>query len=402
MTTILNPTPVNPQLLPASYNNLAHSNILPAKKIVRTASSSDTNHAHDIEHQNYPKNYETLVTKTTLSLPPNKIAVSNIITPNICAATFDGNGAFPPSPLHSPAATAAARSNAPRTDKSWPPIRPPSKMQTAVSGKLSMPSMADVSKSCGESIAKLALRRGQQAVTLPRIDFESFVNPEHEVTVCTAVGRQEVTERTARKQRRRLERRKVFTLDGWTIPQKMVRPKRLRWRNNPPKVTDAADTSEKPRGDEARPRSSLISHPPSVPPAGPSTSMPSANVGTSTSAAGTLPRPDVAVPTRAPASVTRDEAMGVAHSDAVVPLYRGVLTPWDEIELALVLDGKAIPDHGATPVQCAAWAKNKIHEMIERREAAEALRTHVSARRGWSSAIGVLLPDWNSPLASQT
>ena len=88
MTTILNPTPVNPQLLPASYNNLALSNILPAKKIVRTASSSDTNHAHDIEHQNYPKNYETLVTKTTLSLPPNKIAVSNIITPNICAATF--------------------------------------------------------------------------------------------------------------------------------------------------------------------------------------------------------------------------------------------------------------------------------------------------------------------------
>ena len=99
MTTILNPTPVNPQLLPASYNNLAHSNILPAKKIVRTASSSDTNHAHDIEHQNYPKNHETLVTKTTLSLPPNKIAVSNIITPNICAATFDGSGAFPPSPF---------------------------------------------------------------------------------------------------------------------------------------------------------------------------------------------------------------------------------------------------------------------------------------------------------------
>ena len=122
MTTILNPTPVNPQLLPASYNNLAHSNILPAKKIVRTASSNDTNHAHVFQHQNYPKNLETLVTKTTLTLPPNKIAVSNIITPNICAATFDGSGAFPPSPFHTPIATAAARSNDPRTDKSWPPI----------------------------------------------------------------------------------------------------------------------------------------------------------------------------------------------------------------------------------------------------------------------------------------
>lgn len=88
MTTIPKPTPVNPQLLPTPYNNLAHSNILPAKKIVRTASSNDTNHAHDIEHQNYPKNHETLVTKTTLTLPPNKIAVSNIITPNICGLSM--------------------------------------------------------------------------------------------------------------------------------------------------------------------------------------------------------------------------------------------------------------------------------------------------------------------------
>ena len=175
MTTIPNPTPVNPQLLPASYNNLAHSNILPAKKIVRTASSSDTNHAHVFQHQNYPKNLETLVTKTTLTLPPNKIAVSNIITPNICAATFDGSGAFPLPPfiLRPPP---AARSNDQRTDKSWPPIRQPSKLQIAVSSKLSMPSMADVSRSCCKSIAKLALLRWQQAVTLPRINFESFVN----------------------------------------------------------------------------------------------------------------------------------------------------------------------------------------------------------------------------------
>ena len=74
--------------------------------------------------------------------------------------------------------------------------------------------------------------------------------------------------------------------------------------------------------------------------------MPSANMGTSTSVARTLPRPYVAVPNRAPASVTRDEAMGVAHSNAVVPL-------------ALVLDGKAIPDHCATPAQCAARAEKE-------------------------------------------
>ena len=127
--------------------------------------------------------------------------------------------------------------------------------------------------------------------------------------------------------------------------------------------------------------------------------MPSANVGTSTSAAGTLPRPDLALPTRASASVTHDEAMGVAHSDAVVSLSRGVLTPWDEIELALVLDGKAIPDHCTTPEQCTAWAENKLQSMIQSREAAEALRTHVSAPArvvlADSSAI-VNLQDWNS------
>ena len=60
MTTIPNPTPVNPQLLPTPHNNLAHSNILSSKKIVRTAPSSDTYHAHDIQHKNYPKNHEII------------------------------------------------------------------------------------------------------------------------------------------------------------------------------------------------------------------------------------------------------------------------------------------------------------------------------------------------------
>ena len=44
--------------------------------------------------------------------------------------------------------------------------------------------------------------------------FWSFHTPGDLVTTCTEVGSLKVTERTARKQRRTLERHKMFTLDG--------------------------------------------------------------------------------------------------------------------------------------------------------------------------------------------
>ena len=77
-----------------------------------------------------------------------------------------------------------------------------------------------------------------------------------------------------------------------------------------------------------------------------------------------------------------------------------MLTPWDEVELALVLEGKAIPDHVYTPDQYVAWAENKIQSMIQSREAAEALRTHVSAPARMvlcdRFAPARLIADWNS------
>ena len=54
--------------------------------------------------------------------------------------------------------------------------------------------------------------------------------------------------------------------------------------------------------------------------------------------------------------------------------------------MALVLDGKVIPDRGATTGQGAAWAEKRIRSLIQRHwehkrasAAADALRTHVSA-----------------------
>ena len=180
MITIPNPTSVNPQLPPTANNNFAHWNILPAKKIVRAASSSDSYPAHDNEYKNYTKNHEILVTKPTSTIPPgpNK---NRCLQHQYLPSDYRWQRCLCPLLLHSPAATTAASSNADtRSDESWPPIRPPS-----------MPSMANIGKSYGKSIARLALRRWRQAVTLQ----------QHMVTACTAVGRQEMTERMARKQR---------------------------------------------------------------------------------------------------------------------------------------------------------------------------------------------------------
>ena len=55
----------------------------------------------------------------------------------------------------------------------------------------------------------------------------------------------------------------LFTLDGWTVPRKMGRPKRLRWRDNPQRVSDAADAPEKALCEERLPRSLLMSQYPS-------------------------------------------------------------------------------------------------------------------------------------------
>ena len=199
MTTIPKLKYVNPQLPPTANNNcLHHLNILTAKKIVGAASSSDPYHAYDY----MCKNYETLVNKTTSTPPSNKIAVNNITTRIFALASIDGSGAFPaplPSFILLPSLLLLEAVPTHEATKSGLPLG--RRVKFKPTSLVNCPCLAwSTLGRAAKNRWPLAVSRGLPAVIHPRIDFGAFFNPEHLVTACTSVGRQEVTERTARKQ----------------------------------------------------------------------------------------------------------------------------------------------------------------------------------------------------------
>ena len=243
-----------------------------------------------------------------------------------------------------------------RGDKTLPPIRPPSNgTLTRFPLELARPSMAHVTQSMAESITRLATMRAQPAM-LPRVHFGAFANAEHEVTDCKNVTECDGTRPDARMQRKKTERRKISTLDGWVVPRKIGRRRRLTVR---------------PRRDEEAPRISstaeLMPPHPSIAMAGALTSPPSAPVDSSTSTSGPQPRPNVpeCVHPGACNTVTSDEAKPVANLPTKVPATPHVQTPWGEVELGLVLDGRAVPDHNSTNRECYIWAERRIEKLIK-------------------------------------
>ena len=106
---------------------------------------------------------------------------------------------------------------------------------------------------------------------------------------------------------------------------------------------------------------------PSITMAGALTSPPSATVDSSTSTSGPQPRPNVpeCVHPGACNTVTSDEAKPVANLPTKVPATPHVQTPWGEVELGLVLDGRAVPDHNSTKGECYIWAERRIEKLIK-------------------------------------
>ena len=88
--------------------------------------------------------------------------------------------------------------------------------------------MAHVTQSIAESITRLATMRAQPAM-LPPVHFGAFDNKEYEVTDCKSVTESDGMRPDARMQRRKTERRKTSTLDGWAIGRRrrlILRPRR--------------------------------------------------------------------------------------------------------------------------------------------------------------------------------
>ena len=57
------------------------------------------------------------------------------------------------------------------------------------------------------------------------------------------------------------------------------------------------------------------------------------------------------------------EATPVANLPTKVPATPQ--TPWGEVELGLVLDGRAVPDHNSTKGECYIWAERRIEKLIK-------------------------------------